>query len=731
MDESKNQEQEKNPKAPAVKKRGLLSRFIDRHLPTLRLLGRLRSPIFMKEMRAAFRRRRFFVAHTITVSVIGVVILVSAFYFAEQSGGGTRLSSAQVGEKLFEYFILVQILLTCLVYPAFGCTSITDERANKSFDLLVTSNLQPWEIVYGKFIATFVYSSVFILTTIPFVWLSMLFGAITPGKIALTYFFLILFSIVVTLLSVFVSSLFESPSKAVITTYGAMLFAALIFYFAGNMPGDASAAEAAEGAGARTGMFAGVVDMLSKVTDKFSTTGTTGYQRTYMFLYPMYFFLTFCAFFFMLASNRLKPPSYNRSTSMKLFVVFSSLLIILIVFGHFFAAYKSECNQKLEKCRIETGSTLPALPTKEEIEDEGPVRDLSNSAIKRWTEKTWYKVTWQERRWNWPDGHDKPYNPKNWKKYRLPRGENKCPDPEYSWKRVEKNYTENFLPAINIWGLEKSRLVAGVAFLFCFITVLFFSGEPLVPSLRIRTRVFRLRGWKRILKPFAPGSANGVVFSLVFSAVIFTSISLYFYFAADLHSLDYENTGREYRGWYSCMYFPIVFWIFLLFVAQLTLFLSTTRAGPLYGKLFTFFLVLILTLAPILPWAARVKAHWWTGYAMSPIFMIFSIWKLPSMQEDIHLVTSGAGVFVWSMIVYSSLGFTLATINLYRLRRLDPTRLRFRAGGRRRRRLSKEERSRMEAERHESTLIIKSAKPSARTPSAAEKPAKTTDPPQK
>ncbi|MHC4660241.1 MAG: ABC transporter permease [Planctomycetota bacterium] len=667
MDEDGRQDQTEEAQAgkPARKRRNLRA-IITRYMPTLALAGKLRSPIFMKEMRAAFRRKRFFVAHTIALSVIGVVMLVSAFYYAEE--GGDALSSAEVGKKLFYNFVLVQILLTCLVYPAFGCTSITDERANKSFDLLVTSNLQPWEIVYGKCLATFVYSSVFILTTIPFVWLSMLFGAITPGKIALTYFFLVLFSIVVTLLSVFISSMFENSAKGVITTYGAILFGALLLYFASDFFRDGAAATAEEGK-APAGIFGGVVASLEKFTGNFAPGSVKEHNRAYVFVYPVYFFFVFCAFFFILASNRLKPRAFNRSTSMKVFVVVFSVLILVIGFDHFNSTFNAKSLIALKQSSRQKKNYVPEPP--EELR-KAQNANLTNPEIAKWTRDEWLKKTWNDGKWNGPDGENQPYFRVNWEKYRLPDKENVCPNPLSSWKRIEKHYREEplMLPSVRLWGLKRSRTMAALALFFLFVAVLFFSGESLVPSLRIRNKISRLTGWKRLLLPFAPGARNGVTFSLAWSAVILVAIALYFHFRSGLGRIDYEATNGDFRGWYSSIYFPLMFWIFLFFISQFTVFLTTGRSGPVYGKVFTFFAVLILTLTPVLPWAAKVDGHWWTGYTLSPISWFFSIWELPSgSSSEVQLVTGGVAVFVWSMLIYSAAGFSLMVLNQQRTTR--------------------------------------------------------------
>src|SRR5205814_588342 len=71
--------------------------------------------------------------------------------------------------------------------PAFSCTSIVEERLNRSLDLLLVTRLRPWEVFAGKLFAAFVYCATFLAGTLPVVALSFLFGGVEPSAIVAVY----------------------------------------------------------------------------------------------------------------------------------------------------------------------------------------------------------------------------------------------------------------------------------------------------------------------------------------------------------------------------------------------------------------------------------------------------------------------------------------------------------------------------------------------------------------
>src|SRR5262249_17382608 len=118
---------------------------------------------------------------------------------------------------------------------AFACTSITEERVTKSYDLLLTTRLTPFEIVLGKTAASFIYGLLLIVAASPLVAITFLYGGVTPEQIALTFVCLVVEAALITAYAIYISSVSASTLKSVISSYlgvcllGPVLLAPIVF----------------------------------------------------------------------------------------------------------------------------------------------------------------------------------------------------------------------------------------------------------------------------------------------------------------------------------------------------------------------------------------------------------------------------------------------------------------------------------------------------------------------
>lgn len=208
--------------APAAARPGLAERARER------LLDLLDQPILVKELRAALRRRRFVVLFTAALAVIGLLLV----------GGltlGAGLAEAQdpsrLGRAAFLAFLCAEAVVVFLVFPAATCTSIIDEQASGTLDLLVTTRLRPGQVVLGKLLAGVVYGLLLVVSTLPLVAITFLYGGVAPWQIALSYAALVISGVVVASYGLLVSSLSQTTARAVVRTFLALPFVATLVLF--------------------------------------------------------------------------------------------------------------------------------------------------------------------------------------------------------------------------------------------------------------------------------------------------------------------------------------------------------------------------------------------------------------------------------------------------------------------------------------------------------------------
>jgi len=281
----------------------------------LRLSGLLAGPIQRKEARSTFRTKRFFLAQLLPMVVIGLIILLIAVWMSAE--GTAQTQPELVGTIIYWVFFVVQSGLLLLVTPAFCCTTITEERERRTFDLLLTSSLSPGEIVWGKLVASLSYIVVYLLSTMPLVFISFLYGGISPLMLVVCYALLFVQGLVVTVFSIFCSSLVKSSKLSTVIAY-------LGVFLAGSVMGIFEIALVGELIDAGLGrMFA-------------TTFGNIRFfnQIMWLLVIPTYAVASVCTFLFLLAVNRVRPSTGNRSTPLRIFTTIflvGSMAIFLLL----------------------------------------------------------------------------------------------------------------------------------------------------------------------------------------------------------------------------------------------------------------------------------------------------------------------------------------------------------------------------------------------------------------
>ncbi len=292
------------------------------------LAALLDDPILLKELRAAFRRTRFFWLQTGLLALVALIVLITMWVLTDDY----KKDPSEIGRRTFLIFSTLELGLIFFIFPAFACTSITEERTNKSLDLLLTTNLSPSRIVLGKTLASFVYGLQFIIATLPLVALTFLYGGVTPGQIVLAYAVMIVIAGVITVHALSVSSAAPSTLRAVLSTYigVALIVVPLAAPLITTSPVAAVDTGKWGGGEANNGVLSGVLSVhvlgplqkdasLLKVRDE-----VRNFDGTTSFLYwggHLFFYASAVWLFFLIARHRLAPSATNRSTPLKAWFV--------------------------------------------------------------------------------------------------------------------------------------------------------------------------------------------------------------------------------------------------------------------------------------------------------------------------------------------------------------------------------------------------------------------------
>lgn len=177
-------------------------------------LGNLGWPIAEKELRALIRRQRFF-----WLQFFYLLVLATGFCVFVAGAQHGSMPPELIGQRLFTIFFTAQTALAYLIFPAFAAIAIAGERAEKSFDLLMTTDLRPYEVVWGKFLGIVGNSAYFMLVSVPLLGACILFGGLSLRDAVENYLLLMTHIVLITIFGLFISAASPSSVRAIIVTY--------------------------------------------------------------------------------------------------------------------------------------------------------------------------------------------------------------------------------------------------------------------------------------------------------------------------------------------------------------------------------------------------------------------------------------------------------------------------------------------------------------------------------
>lgn len=164
-------------------------------MPRRRGPGTILGPLFQYELLAATRRGR----HAVLRCAVGAVLLAALFtvysavsgsneVFADPFGAGPTIPAreqAQFAEGFAAACLAAEFLLVLLLTPAWVADAIVRDKERRSLEYLLVTDLSDREIVVGKLAARLAYLAAVLLTGLPILALTQLFGGIDPVRLAL------------------------------------------------------------------------------------------------------------------------------------------------------------------------------------------------------------------------------------------------------------------------------------------------------------------------------------------------------------------------------------------------------------------------------------------------------------------------------------------------------------------------------------------------------------------
>lgn len=219
-------------------------------------------------------------------SPVGYVFLALFFAFSSLIFFTTNVNYATT--IMTNYFMSICYIFIVAV-PLLTMKMFSEERKQKTDQLLITSPVQIWEIVLGKFFSGLAVLGIAILATVIFLVFMRLYGNPAVIQSLVGYFGLFLYGAMLVAMGMFISSLTQSQVIAAVATLALVGFLS----FVGNLMIDFTALF--NGAFSFLGNFLnGALDFLS-IQKRF-----TDFASGTLNIVPFIYFLSITALFILL-----------------------------------------------------------------------------------------------------------------------------------------------------------------------------------------------------------------------------------------------------------------------------------------------------------------------------------------------------------------------------------------------------------------------------------------------
>lgn len=185
------------------------------------------------ELRQRLRSRGWYIMLAIWFALIALVTALTWTGWKAQTSyyqgdfGSVAPAIHGPGPLIFELVLVFVLLFGLLVSPAFSANAISGDRAAGTLAIMQVTLLRPGQILWGKFLASWVAALAFLVVSVPFLIFGIAQGGMSAGYVFMALLMLAVELGVVCAVGVGISALANRPLFSIVVTY--LVVAVLVF----------------------------------------------------------------------------------------------------------------------------------------------------------------------------------------------------------------------------------------------------------------------------------------------------------------------------------------------------------------------------------------------------------------------------------------------------------------------------------------------------------------------
>lgn len=179
-----------------------------------------KNPIYLKETRGRMRGNRAFLFITFFALLLSAIVGLAYLILSQSYSQGLAVNIRQTaGKTIFYTATIFQIFTFGMLAPGLTAGSISSEKEQQTFDLLLTTLLPVRSIVFGKLTSAASFLLLLFVIAIPVQSIAFMFGGVTFAEFIIGLLIQIVTIISFSMLGVFFSTITKRTTVSTILSY--------------------------------------------------------------------------------------------------------------------------------------------------------------------------------------------------------------------------------------------------------------------------------------------------------------------------------------------------------------------------------------------------------------------------------------------------------------------------------------------------------------------------------
>lgn len=189
----------------------------------------MKNPVWRKEVRGTARTVKTSIGLFLFNALLGIWT-ICWFHESFNGIGKMRYEEYAYISDIYVLLAAVEYVMLAFIIPAVTAGAIAGEREKQTLDILLTTPMGCWQIIWGKLVSSIGTILLYIVSSLPVFSIVFLVGGISLVDVVFTVFYAFVFSVLIGSFGIFFSTLFKKSILATVTSYGMEIVVCLVPY---------------------------------------------------------------------------------------------------------------------------------------------------------------------------------------------------------------------------------------------------------------------------------------------------------------------------------------------------------------------------------------------------------------------------------------------------------------------------------------------------------------------